>query len=702
MNLINISGLKHLIITLYLAGFFIPAIFNSALAAPMIENTRTLEVKLRYKAVDEINISSAFSEEDNRSEAGGSLFKNFRNSRVTNDFIIAGGLLATAGDFGAGLKRMAFAGKSGGAAATIFEESKYENAFKILNGVGCFGAELSAAAFDGENFYFGARGGDLIELNDRAVRRISIISAAGRFGINKLKTRGGALFILTAGGGLYIYVKNRIYKISDRSHGLASNDVNDIDIFEKNNITYLALALSGGSVILKVNSFEANDMERVYSQKSASSFDAVHYEDGSVYFGGASGLERVEIGAVNFEKTHVLKDIFVTSITGAGGGTGSGGTFQGENPAVIFSTYASGIFSLGCRGGVPVKLITQSRLASVKAAEGIKKVEAAGGALYLLSKNALFKYSGSGLQIIEENSRGFSDKITALCEYAGYLFCATFDGGVFVYDRGRALDFGSLCAQKLSGAQTNALARFGNYLLIGSTSGLDVFDHSSRRLIPLKNPLESPRVNALHVSSERAFIGTSAGISVLKADMSVENISLDPNIIDKRVYCIYYDRASDIIYFGTYRGFGEMKYSSRQLKTYFTINSAIADNWVTAIAPYDPDNLLAATYDRAISLFNLRTKKFTPFGAKNTLPSKMVNANALFNYGDFTFAGTYNGGLALIDRGRGGRSRHFNARNALMSNMVTSFAVYKDTIAAGTFSGISFIRQKDLQSAFEF
>jgi len=680
-----------------MAGFFIPAIFNNAAAAPISENTRTLEVKLRYKAVDEINISSAFLEEDSRSEAGGSLFKNFRNSRVINDFTLDGGLLVTAGDFGAGLTRMAFAGESGGA-GNLFEERKYENAFKTLNGGGCFGAELSAAAFDGDNFYFGARGGDLIELNDRSIRRISIISAAGRFGINKLKSRGGALFILTAGGGLYIYVKNRIYKISDRSHGLPSNDVNDIDIFEKDNITYLALALSGGSVILKVNSFEANDLERVYLQKSASSFDAAFYADGSVYFGGASGLERVEMCAVNFEKALVLKDIFVTSITGAGGGK----TAADGNPAIIFSTYASGVFRLDCRGGAPIKLITQSRLASLKAAEGIKKVEAGGDGLYLLSKNALFKYGGSRLQIIEENRRGFSDKITALCEYAGYLFCATFDGGVFVYDRGRAADFGSLCAQKLSGAQTNALAAFGNYLLIGSTSGLDVFDYSSRRLVPLKNQLESPRVNALHVSSDRAFIGTSAGISVLKADMSVENISLDPNIIDKRVYCVYYDRAADIIYFGTYRGFGEMKYSSRQLKTYFTINSAIADNWITAIAPYGADNLLAATYDRGISLFNVRTKKFTPFGAKNTLPSKMVNANALFNHGDFIFAGTYNGGLALIDRGRGGRFRHFNSRNAIMSNMVTSFAVYKDMIAAGTFSGISFIRQKDLQSAFEF
>ncbi len=79
----------------------------------------------------------------------------------------------------------------------------------------------------------------------------------------------------------------------------------------------------------------------------------------------------------------------------------------------------------------------------------------------------------------------------------------------------------------------------------------------------------------------------------------------------------------------------------------------------------------------------------------------MVNANAVFNFENYIFAGTYNGGLAIIDKMKGGASRHFNTRNGLASNMVTSFAVYKDFVAAGTFGGLAIIKQKDIKKAFE-
>jgi hypothetical protein len=679
---------------LFSAGPFCTA----ALASPMTENTKTLEVKLRYKVINEISIASEFFEGDTHFEGGGGLFTIRRNGRSVGDFLTVGGGLLTVGDCGAEFKPyLSGAGviaqaSSGGGAPGL---GKFTNSFRLLNKNSCFGAELSSAAFDGETFYFGTKGGDLIELNDRGVRHISIISVSGRYRITGLKKHGGVLLILTAGGGLYTFSNNRIFKISDRSHGLSSNDINDVDIFEKDNILYAALALSNGAAVLKINDFNRNDIENIYSYKTASSVDAVLYSGGGIYSGGAAGLDRVEFTAGKFERSNILKDVYVTSIIRCDQTAGV------RDEKIIYSTYSSGVYEYGRAAGSPKKLISASLLSSKNIPEGIVSVKSDGGDLFLRSKNRIFKYSNYRIIVIDSSEAGYSDKLTALCAYGGRLFCATFDGGVFVCDGGRVMGFDSVCDRRLSSPRINALAEFGDYLLIGTADGLDIFDQNSRGLLDLKNKMTSTRVNSIHVSGDLAFIGTSAGISVIKKDLGVDNIDLDPSVIDRRVYCIYYDKASDTIYFGTYRGFGEMKYAQRRLKAYFTINSAVPDNWITSVTAYEADNLLVATYDRGLGLFNKRSGKFASFGAKNTLPSKMVNAGAVMNFENYTFIGTYNGGLAVMDRSKNNTSRHFNARNGLASNMVTAFAPYGEFIAAATFGGLALIKKKDIGMAFE-
>ncbi|HBC73536.1 MAG TPA: hypothetical protein DC017_01520 [Candidatus Wallbacteria bacterium] len=676
------------------SGPFCPAV----LAAPMTENTKTVEVKLRYKVINEISIASEFLEDDTRFEGGGGLFTIRRNGRSISDFLTFGGGILTVGDCGAEFKPYlpgagVIAPASGGGGAPGL--GKFTNSFRLLNKNSCFGAELSSAAFDGETFFFGTKGGDLIELNDRGVRHISIISVSGRYRITGLKKHGGVLLILTAGGGLYTFSKNRIFKISDRSHGLSSNDINDADIFEKDNILYAALALSNGAAILRVNDFNRNDLEKVYSYKTPSSVDTVIYSDNGIYTGGAAGLDRMEFTADKFERSNILKDVFVTSmVRGAQ-------TAGGRDEKIIYSTYSSGVYEYGRAAGPPKKIISASLLSSKNVPEGIVSVKSDGGDLFLRSKNRIFKYSNYATSVIDHSEAGYSDKLTALCAYGGRLFCATFDGGVFVYDGGRVMGFDSVCSRRLSSPRINALAEFAGHLLIGTADGLDIFDQNTRALLELKNKMTSTRVNSIHVSGDLAFIGTSAGISVIKKDLSVDNIDLDPSVIDRRVYCVYYDKASDTIYFGTYRGFGEMKYAQRRLKAYFTINSAVPDNWITSITAYEADNLLVATYDRGLGLFNKRSGKFSAFGAKNTLPSKMVNAGAVMNFENYTFIGTYNGGLAVMDRSKNNASRHFNARNGLASNMVTAFASYGDYIAAATFGGLALIKKKDIALAFE-
>ncbi len=677
---------------------FSPA--RRALASPLTENTRTLEVKLKYKTINEINVSSAFGEQDSR-QRDASLFSIHRNNHIINDFLIHSSAAVIAGDFGVRLLYGPDTGSYGewpdqndANHKTKTEMIKYLNSFKALSDNSFFGAEANAVEFDGEHFYFGTKGGDIIEAGPISVRHISIISAAGRYRINKLKYRRKILLILTEGGGVYTFYKNRFFKISSRSHRLTSDDINDIEIFDIHGITYAAIAASNGATILRVNGFHDNDFEYVYSYKTPSPIETIAFANGVLYTGGAFGIDRIEPDRSTFIKSSVLKDVYITSIV----------RNLNNSDALTASSYSSGIYRFS-RSIAPIKIIPQSRLQPAGIESGIKKIIPAAESIFILSNKNLYEYKNGRLLAAAESSNGFSDKITAVCEYQNYLFCATFNGGVFIYDEGRINGFEAFYNQKLSGARVNALEAFNNYLLIGSTNGLDILDGARRTLINLKKPLSNDRINAIHVKNGRAFIGTSSGISVLHDDLSVENIDLNPETIDKRVYCLYYDEPSSTIYFGTYRGFGEMHYPSRRLKTYFTINSAIADNWITSIADYGPDRLLVATYDRAISIFDKHEKKFGPFGTRNTLPSKMINANALFDYKNYIFAGTYNGGLALINKtlankGKSG-SLHFNTRNGLCSNMVTSFASYKDRIAIATFGGLAFIKIKDIIRAFE-
>lgn len=672
---------------------------GECLAAPMTENTATLEVKLRYMVVNQISAASDFSEDDTRLEGGGGLFTIRRNEGTINDILVFDDEILAAGDGGAEFIPC----RSGGGAAPSRENASgrktslrgFDNSFKALAANFCFGAELSAAAFDGETFYFGTKGGDLIELNERSVRHIAIISPAGRYSITGLEKFRDALLITTAGGGLYIYIENRIFKISARSHGLSSNDVNRAAAFENDGSVYIALALSNGVAVLKAADLRRNDVQLVHSYKTASSVDAIAYSGGSIYAGGAFGVDRIAMGAGGFERTGVVRDVFVTSIAPVESGDG------GPAAKIVYSTYASGVFEFVAGASGPKKLISPSRISPQGPCEGILSLKVRGGDLILRSKKYIFKYSNFVISIVSRTETGFSDRLTAVCEYAGRLYCATFDAGVFLYDGFRAKGFDSVCSRRLSSPRVNALARFGPYLLIGTADGLDVFDGSAGSLVPLKNKMASQRVNCIHVSGDLAFVGTASGISIIKSGLGVENIELDPAVIDRRVYCIYYDPRSDAIYFGTYRGFGEMDRASRRLRAYFTINSAAPDNWITAVAPYDGSSLLVATYDRGAALFDTRERKFTPFGSKNTLPSRMVNAGAVFSHGGHTFIGTYNGGLAVVDMAKNAASRHFNSRNGLASNMVTSFAEYGDYIAAATFGGLALIRKSDVAKAFE-
>jgi|GEM_PF-6717948 len=655
-------------------------------AAPLLQNTKTLEVKLRYKTLAEINVFSS-DNEDEHSRYDSPLFKTLRNSHTINDFIVLPGAAIICGNFGADILKTSAYLNAGN------EIIKFERAFKMLKKNGWFASSLTSIAYNGEFFFFGATSGDLIEVSEKNARLISIMSSAGRFRINKLKCCGEVLFLSTAGGGLYIYSKNRFLKLSERSHKFSSNDVNDVELFSFNSKKYLAIALSNGIALLKVNDLYKNDFENVFSFKNSAGYETVKYFDEKIYFGGPSGIDSIDMQSAMFVRKSVLKDTYISSINDSMAPDGGSKLYA--------AAYASGIYEFENNEKSFKKILSVPSLKiSLDGDIAIRSMRRFGEDFFLLCKKGLFKFSNSLPIEIALNREGFSDKISAVCAHKGYLFCATFDCGVFAYDFNKTYDFSYFCTDRLSGPHVNAMAEFKGLLFIGTSNGLNVADIERKKIVPLKNELASQRINCLYASNNKVFAGTSDGISVISEDLSVKNIKLDATLIDRHVYSAYYDALSDTIYFGTYRGFGEINATNHTLKTYFMINSAISDNWVTLVTPYDESRLLIGTYDKGLCLFDKTLKKFTPFGSKKLMPSAMINSNAALLFGDYAAVGTYNGGAAIIKLKNSLTSKRFNTQNGLLSNMATSFAIYEHHLALGTFAGLAFIDLKDVESLF--
>jgi len=680
------------VITSALTAFILSALFpaylsGACLASPKTENSRTCEVKLNYSVIRDVEAAAIIDASSPPAEGGeGALFTIRRNQVLLRDFIAAPDFILVCGNFGARL--IPTTGNSGPAETGL---SKFRKILGALSSKNFFGATINSACLTENSLYLGTSGGDIIEADENSARLISIIRSKGRFSINKLKKHEGTLYIMTEGGGLYIYYKNRIYCVSAASHGAISDNVRCVEFFKTSRFEFAAIGTDAGLSIFKINDAAKNDLEHVFSYRTPSAVETSAIFHEKIYFGGVFGLDSA---AVNYpgtcEVSAVIKNIYVASI-------------EAVAPRLVIATKASGVYSLDETAAEPSKLIPSSVFNNIYMKQArISRVKASGETLFFMHENGIFKYHNKLADDIPVAGAGFSDKISCIAAIGRTRFFGTFTSGVFTERDGALSELELAGPQKLSSAHINSLAEFNGSLLIGTSGGLDIYDPLSRTLTQPSGPLSNAHINAVYPSNGRAFIGTSDGIAVLKADRSVETIKLDPDRIDRHVYSLYYDETAGRLYFGTYRGFGEMIYPGGSLKVHLMINSDIADNWVTAIKPF-LDKLVIGTYDKGICLFDKRSGKFENAPGKNLLPSKMVNANAITVIKDHIFVGTYNGGLAVIKTGGSPprwTARHFNQRNGFSGDMVTAITLCGSEIVFGTFSGVSSIAADSINLLF--
>ncbi len=678
----------------FLAAFILTALScaypsGACQALPRTDNSRTCEVKLNYSVIREIETAAAeitggAASGPTSNEGGGALFTIKRNQTLLRDFIAAPGLILACGNFGAKLI-------SDGGSMPDAGLLKFGKIIGALSAKNFFGAIVNTACLVENSLYLGTSGGDIIEADENSARLISIIRSKGRFSINKIKKYGGALYIMTEGGGLYIYNKNRIYCVSYESHGLISNNIRCVEFLRAAGFEFAAVGTDAGLSILKINDTAKNDLDTVFSYRTPSAVETAAVFREHFYFGGVFGLSTASVNYPGTcEVASVIKNIYVASVESAAG-------------QLIIATKASGVYSLDGAAAEPVKTISASAFNNIYMKQArISRVRSAGETLYFMHENGIFKYYNKLASDIPVAKTGFSDKISCVAPVGRTIFFGTFDSGVFMEQDGRLSGIETTGPQKGSSGHINSLAELNGSLLIGTSGGLDIYDPMSRTLTAPSGPLANAHINCIHISGARAFIGTSDGMAVMRAGQSPEIIKLNPEIIDRHVYSIYHDEAAGRIYFGTYRGFGEMAYPGGSLKVHLMINSDIADNWVTAVVPF-ADKLIIGTYDKGICLFDKKTGKFEKAPGRNLLPSRMVNANAVTVIKDHIFIGTYNGGMSVIKTGGSfarWTARHFNQRSGFSGDMVTAIKLCGSEIVFGTFSGISSIAAGSIDLLF--
>lgn len=683
-------------------------------AAPFIENTKTIEVKLRYKTIFEYNLAEPANQFTKNLSGEDISFSIEKNNNFLNDIIKCGNNFILFGTFPpASLK------------IDNNELNKFETILSKIKKIIFSSFVINSAVMLEDKIVAGASNGNIIEITPAGISIISISSFRGRYPVSKIRANNEYIFICTGGGGIYIYSKNKIYRISEESHKIISNFINDISFFELNGNNYIALYTMNGVSILKTNNVLLNDYDRAVNLKTSSAAECGMFFNNCIYAGGTFGVYKINC-LDNFNMVPLKRDFYVRSME-----------LSENNEYLILSTIASGIWKLR-KNEIFEKYLSAQEIDNSKNAGNVKSAFEHNGTLYIAHQKGVLKYSNRRINEIFSLNSGFSDRISALASYKKYTAIGTFDKGVYLKDEsGNLKTISDFCSDGECPVHINSLFEFNGNLLIGATAGLFVFNADARQITPFElrnsqinannknnvNPApiqknesghaeyaeenKQPGINCIHISSNKAFIGTSDGIFVIDEKSSITHLPFNPEIIDKHVYSIFFDASSGIIYAGTYRGFAEISIKDFSMKTYLMINSNMPDNWITAIAPINESCLLIGSYDKGMAIFDKTKKAFTKAvinGKKITL-SNMINMNALFNYKNYIFAGTYNGGFSIIKTNGASdlsawSAKHFTMQNGLCGDMVTSFMKNGDMFYISTFSGLAAFSEADLTECF--
>jgi ligand-binding sensor domain-containing protein len=351
-------------------------------------------------------------------------------------------------------------------------------------------------------------------------------------------------------------------------------------------------------------------------------------------------------------------------------------TLLASNDKLFMGTLEEGMFAVPLDAH-PGRL-AQFGAASVCPGCSIRKILSIDGEIYALAEDSL--WHGNETLIRREDALLADRNIAALkIDSTGRLWIGYFDRGLQILsangERGEHLEDDHLfCINRIAHDAARGVSA------VATANGLVMFDAatSRRRVIGQAEGLIANQVTDVVLRPDGSMIAaTPAGVSFIDAG-GISSIYAFQGLVNNHVYTLASDGARTLA--GTLGGLSILD-GSVVRSSFTTSNSALKQNWITAIVKIDTD-FFVGTYGAGVLRITNRGVWETFDDLRGTIE---INPNAMAATAGAVYAGTLDRGLAVYNRASG-RWGFFTA--GLPSRNVTAVEARGGVLYIGTDNGL--------------
>jgi len=322
----------------------------------------------------------------------------------------------------------------------------------------------------------------------------------------------------------------------------------------------------------------------------------------------------------------------------------------------------------------------------------VRQLLDAGGAVYVLTRNALFQTDARGLgwkQVLQLGPALLSDRnVSALAtDGRGRWWVGYFDRGLDVLEadgqrRTHVENEHVFCVNRIwPDAKTGTIA-------VATANGLVRFEETGRQeqVLTRSDGLIADHVTDVVAYRDGLAIATPAGLTFLDAN-GARSMYAFQGLVNNHVYAL--GVSGDRLLVGTLGGLSVLGPGEIPVN-YTSGTSGLKHNWVTAVVSVG-EEWMVGTYGAGILGLD-RAGHFRSFDQASG--EMVVNANAMLVTPRHVLAGSLGQGLYVYDRET---QRWMAMKNGLPSLNVTALARSTETIYVGTDNGLVRIQEQMLQ-----
>jgi ligand-binding sensor domain-containing protein len=332
---------------------------------------------------------------------------------------------------------------------------------------------------------------------------------------------------------------------------------------------------------------------------------------------------------------------------------------------------------------------------SVKTAEltEVRQLFASGNAIYVLSRDALYRMSARGQgwqQVLRLGPAALSDRnISALAaDNEGRLWIGYFDRGLDVLetDTGRSTHVENdhvFCVNRIVPDGRNGT------VAVATANGLVRFaaNGGQQQVLTRADGLIADHVTDVAIYHDGLVVGTPAGLTFLDPG-GPRSMHAFHGLVNNHVYALGVSR--DDLMVGTLGGLSEINKETVRVNYTAGAGFGLKHNWITAVLPVG-DDWIVGTYGAGILKLD-RSGRFQSF--EKATGAFEVNPNAMIVTPRHVFAGSLGNGLYVYDRDA---ARWTVITDGLPSLNVTALAESNGTIFVGTDNGLVRILEQNVR-----